>query len=54
MSDDVIERLIKPPRKIFVGFDWSNTEKLKPTGDAEKHKILGERFAPKTPARDDA
>lgn len=27
-------------------FDWSRTDKLKPNGDAENHRILGERLRP--------
>lgn len=44
---------IRPPRQIFSGFDWSRTDKLKPTGDAERANVLAERLQPPTPLRGD-
>lgn len=38
------EHRIRPPRQVFVGFDWSRTERLIPTGAAGRHKVLGERL----------
>lgn len=47
MKDDVIDKLIRPPRQRYAGFDWKQpAEKLKPTGAANLDRILGERFRP--------
>lgn len=50
-TDTKIDDLIRPPRPIFTGFDWTRTDKLKPTGHADSHKIIGERLRPTTPLR---
>lgn len=47
------EHLIRPPRPRFTGFDWTRTERLKPTGDADRDKVLAERLRPPTPLRED-
>jgi len=49
--DDAIDALIKPPRPRFSGFDWTRTDKLKPTGDAERDRVLSERLQPPTSLR---
>jgi hypothetical protein len=41
-----IEDLIKPPVQKFAGFDWSKTEKLRPTGAANRDKVIASRLQP--------
>lgn len=56
MEDDLIDKLIEihgafgpnPERRRFTGFDWKQTHKLKPKGDAARHKMLSESLQPKT------
>lgn len=45
--DKLIDQLIRPPRRIFEGFDWQRTDRLIPKGHAGKDKVLGERLAPR-------
>lgn len=42
--DPMIDRLIRPPRPRFVGFDWSRSGRLKPTGAAHDAKVVSERL----------
>lgn len=44
VKDEMIDALIQPPRRVFEGFDWSRTDKLKPQGKAEHDRLLAERF----------
>lgn len=37
---------IPPPRVIFAGFDWSQTQKLQPTGAASLARIVEARYQP--------
>lgn len=43
---DPIDDLIKPPVQKFAGFDWSKTEKLRPTGAAHRDKVIASRLQP--------
>lgn len=44
LKDDLIDQLIKPPRVLHQGFDWKRTDKLRPTGDAQRDRLVGERL----------
>ena len=46
-SDDLIDTLIKPPRVLHEGFDWTRTDKLKPNGDHAKEATVAARLSPK-------
>jgi len=50
-KDKVIDTLIKPPRRIFEGGGWDKTERLARTGDAERERIVAEKYTPKVGLR---
>lgn len=49
--DKKIDELIRPPRPVFEGFDWTRTDRLVPTGAADRDKVLSERLQPATDLR---
>lgn len=46
--DEVIDKLIatKGAKPIYVGFDWSKTDKLIPTGEHLQDKLLAAKLTP--------
>ena len=50
-TNPLIDTLIKSQRQIYKGFDWSRTDKLKPTDDADRDHTLSETLRPLTGLR---
>jgi hypothetical protein len=43
---------IRPPRVVYCGFDWTQTERLKPTGAAALERMVEARYQPNEATHD--
>jgi hypothetical protein len=40
-----VDPAIRAPRVVYAGFDWTRTDRLKPTGDASRDRALAAKFS---------